>query len=183
MKRLCIPVLAPDRAVIRSLALAGLLCVATGCRQSGTAPESADAGKSPQETMLGMIVAEGLEVTLFAAEPDLRNPTAMDVDAQGRVASHTGPGCIPAAGHRRGDGYSVQANLMLGDEVPDAMARAYEGAEGPFAERLLTALRAAQEAGGDIRGKQSAALLVVRAKPSESWTPTRFRLSMLVGFT
>ena len=70
---------------IRSLALAGLLCVASGCRQPGTAPESADAGKSPQETMLGMAVAEGLEVTLFAAEPDLRNPTAMDVDAQGRV--------------------------------------------------------------------------------------------------
>lgn len=92
------------------------------------------------------------------------------VDAKGRVAAHTGKSCIPAAGHRVGDGYSVQANLMLHDVVPEAMARAYEAAEGPLAERMLAALRAAQQAGGDIRGKQSAALLVVRAAASaEPW--------------
>lgn len=93
------------------------------------------------------------------------------VDRAGRVAVHTGKGCIPAAGHRFGDGYSVQANLMLGDEVPDAMARAFETATGPLAERMLAALDAAQAVGGDLRGKQSAAILVVRGTPSaKPWT-------------
>ena len=93
------------------------------------------------------------------------------VDSRGRVAAHTGRGCIPGAGHRTGDGFSVQANLMLTDEVPDAMAEAFEASSGPLAERLVAALKAAQGAGGDIRGKQSAALLVVRAEPTERpWT-------------
>jgi uncharacterized Ntn-hydrolase superfamily protein len=92
------------------------------------------------------------------------------VDSTGRVAAHTGDKCIPGAGHVTGDGYSVQANLMLTDEVPGVMARAFEKAEGPLAERMLAALQAAQEVGGDIRGKQSAALLVVRAEASdEPW--------------
>lgn len=93
------------------------------------------------------------------------------VDAAGRVAVHTGERCIPGAGHQVGKGYSVQANLMLTDDVPAAMARAYEAAGGPLAERLLAALEAAQAAGGDVRGRQSAALLVVRARPSdEPWS-------------
>jgi uncharacterized Ntn-hydrolase superfamily protein len=93
------------------------------------------------------------------------------IDSKGRVAAHTGEGCIPGAGHRTGVGYSVQANLMLTDEVPDAMAEAFESARGPLAERMLSALAAAQAVGGDIRGKQSAALLVVRAAPSDKpWT-------------
>jgi uncharacterized Ntn-hydrolase superfamily protein len=93
------------------------------------------------------------------------------VDSLGRVGVHTGGKCIPFAGHRTGPGYSVQANLMLTDEVPDAMARAYESARGALAERLLAALEAAQAVGGDIRGKQSAALLVVRATPTKKpWT-------------
>jgi len=92
------------------------------------------------------------------------------VDAAGRVAAHTGQGCIPAAGHRIGDGYSVQANLMLTDEVPAAMARAFEASSGPLAERMLAALQAAQATGGDIRGKQSAAIVVAKAtKSSEPW--------------
>jgi len=118
-------------------------------------------GESAADALAALVAAD--------AHPEVRQVAF--VDAQGRVAAHTGPGCIPAAGHRTGDGYSVQANLMLGDEVPDGMARAYEAAQGPFAERLLAALRAAQEVGGDIRGKQSAALLVVRATPSDRpWT-------------
>jgi uncharacterized Ntn-hydrolase superfamily protein len=93
------------------------------------------------------------------------------VDSAGRAAAHTGTGCIPGAGHKIGEGYSVQANLMLTDDVPAAMAKAYEASSGPFAERLLSALRAAQQAGGDIRGKQSATVLVVRAEPSlKPWT-------------
>jgi len=107
---------------------------------------------------------------LLARDPHPEVRQVAFVDAAGRVAAHTGRGCIPAAGHRTGDGYSVQANLMLGHEVPDAMARAYESSSGPLAERLLAALEAAQLAGGDIRGKQSAALLVVRARASgEPW--------------
>jgi uncharacterized Ntn-hydrolase superfamily protein len=89
------------------------------------------------------------------------------VDSRGRVAVHTGERCIPGAGHRTGDGYSVQANLMLGHDVPERMAEAYEAARGPLAERMLAALQAAQRAGGDLRGRQSAALVVVRAEPSD----------------
>ena len=108
---------------------------------------------------------------LLAVDPHPEVRQVGMVDAQGRVAAHTGPGCIPAAGHRTGAGYTTQANLMLSREVPEAMAKAFEAARGPLAERLLAALEAAESVGGDIRGKQSAALLVVRAKPSEKpWT-------------
>jgi uncharacterized Ntn-hydrolase superfamily protein len=111
----------------------------------------------------------------FSAEQTLRALTTGDatpevrqaaiVDANGKVAAHTGARSIPAAGHRVGDGYSCQANLMEKDTVWDAMAEAYESTKGPLAERLMTALEAAEEQGGDIRGKQSAAMLVV-AGPS-----------------
>jgi uncharacterized Ntn-hydrolase superfamily protein len=108
---------------------------------------------------------------LLAKDPHPEVRQIAFVDAAGRVAAHTGASCIPAAGHRTGKGYSVQANLMLSHEVPDAMANAFESAKGSFAERLLAALEAAQAVGGDIRGKQSAALLVVRGKPSaKPWT-------------
>jgi uncharacterized Ntn-hydrolase superfamily protein len=86
------------------------------------------------------------------------------IDAEGRVAVHTGEGCIQAAGHHRGETYSVQANLMGRESVWPAMARAFEAAEGPLAERMLAALEAAEEEGGDVRGRQSAALLVVSGK-------------------
>lgn len=86
------------------------------------------------------------------------------VDSQGNVAVHTGAKCVPAAGHHIGDNYSVQANLMLNDRVWPAMAEAFEASKGPLAERMIAALEAAQEAGGDIRGKQSAAILIVRAE-------------------
>jgi uncharacterized Ntn-hydrolase superfamily protein len=108
---------------------------------------------------------------LLAADPHPEVRQVAFVDTRGRVAAHTGDMCIPGAGHRVGNGYSVQANLMLTDEVPDAMARAFDSAKGPLAERMLSALEAAQEAGGDIRGRQSAALLVVRAEASDKpWT-------------
>ncbi|TGE24550.1 DUF1028 domain-containing protein [Hymenobacter aquaticus] len=87
------------------------------------------------------------------------------VDARGNVATHTGKKCVDMAGHQQGNQFSVQANMMLTDKVWPAMAKAYEqNARLPFAERVLSALEAAQAAGGDIRGKQSAALLVVRGK-------------------
>jgi uncharacterized Ntn-hydrolase superfamily protein len=80
--------------------------------------------------------------------------------ASGPPAVHTGDGCIPFAGHRTGEDYSVQANMMASDTVPDAMAKAFEAATGHLAERILAALDAAQGEGGDIRGCQSAAILV-----------------------
>ena len=99
------------------------------------------------------------------------------IDAQGRVAAYTGAKDIPAAGHIVGDGYSVQANLMLNDKVWPAMARAFEDAKGDLAERMMAALEAAQEAGGDIRGRQSAALIVVTSKPTgKPWVDRVFDL-------
>ena len=86
------------------------------------------------------------------------------VDARGNVAAHTGHKCIAAAGHAIGDQFSAQANMMLNDNVWPAMAAAYEAASGPLAERLVAALQGAQAVGGDVRGKQSAALRVVRAE-------------------
>lgn len=86
------------------------------------------------------------------------------VDAQGNVAAFTGRGCVPEAGHQLGSAYSVQANMMLNDRVWPAMAETFEAGQGPLAERLVTALEAGQGVGGDIRGKQSAAILVVKGQ-------------------
>jgi uncharacterized Ntn-hydrolase superfamily protein len=95
------------------------------------------------------------------------------VDAKGTVATYTGKNCIPDAGHRTGSQYTVQANLMSNPTVWPAMAEAYEKAQGDLGERMLQALEAGQKAGGDIRGQQSAAILVVRAqstgKPWKDW--------------
>ena len=88
------------------------------------------------------------------------------IDAAGEIAAHTGESCIAEAGHIVGTDYSVQANLMLNDGVWPAMAEAFESTSGDLAERLLAALDAAQEAGGDIRGQQSAAMLIVRMEPT-----------------
>jgi uncharacterized Ntn-hydrolase superfamily protein len=109
----------------------------------------------------------------YSAEQALKSLTAGDpkaevrqcaiVDAAGNVAAHTGSKCIQAAGHKLGDGFSCQANLMEKDTVWDAMATAFESTDGLLAERMMAALEAAEAEGGDIRGKQSAAMLVVAA--------------------
>ena len=84
------------------------------------------------------------------------------IDTKGNVATHTGKNCIRYADHIQGSGYSVQSNMMLTDKVSKAMAVAFERSKGkPLADRLILALQAAQGAGGDIRGQQSAAVLVV----------------------
>ncbi len=99
------------------------------------------------------------------------------VDAQGRAATHTGSLCIPAAGGQQGKEYVVQANLMEKPTVWPAMARAYEGAKGDLAERLLAALDAAEAEGGDVRGRQSAAIVVVKAQASgRPWADRVFDL-------
>src|ERR1700737_804766 len=96
------------------------------------------------------------------------------VDARGEAAAHTGSGCIPHAGEGIGEGFSCQANMMATDTVPAAMADAYRDHGGDLPERLLAALDGAEDAGGDVRGRQSAALLVVPAA-GEAWR-TRFDL-------
>ncbi|MEX0893596.1 MAG: DUF1028 domain-containing protein [Gemmatimonadota bacterium] len=114
---------------------------------------------------------------LLAADPDEAVRQVGMVDARGNAAAHTGALAIREAGHRVGQGYAVHANMMLNPTVPAAMARAYEAAEGDLAARLLAALEAAQAEGGDIRGRQSAALLVVSGEPTgKPWLDRIFDL-------
>ncbi len=125
------------------------------------------AGRSAPETLKGLLAAdEGRDVRQVAM-----------IDAAGRVAAHTGAKCIPAAGDLVGTNFSVQANLMEKDTVWPAMAKAFEASRGDLAERMLAALEAAETQGGDIRGKQSAALLVVKGVPSgRPWQDRLFDL-------
>lgn len=94
--------------------------------------------------------------------PEIRQVAMIDV--HGNVSAHTGEKCIPDAGHYIGDNFSVQANLMLNKKVWPAMKEAYESAKGDLADRMLAAMQAAQDVGGDIRGRQSAAILIVKAE-------------------
>jgi uncharacterized Ntn-hydrolase superfamily protein len=89
----------------------------------------------------------------------------------GAPAAHTGRGCTAFAGHETGEHFSVQANMMASEEVWPAMAQAFAPATGPLARRMLAALRAAEGAGGDARGKQSAAMVVVPST-GEPWRKT-----------
>jgi len=99
------------------------------------------------------------------------------IDAQGRVDSWTGKNDIQAAGHIVGQNFAVQANLMLNEQIWPAMAHAFETTKGDLADRMLAALDAAQLAGGDIRGRQSAALIVVTGKPTgQAWKDRIFDL-------
>lgn len=118
-------------------------------------------GKSPQEALDALLVNDpGKEVRQVAI-----------LDTKGRVASHTGKNCIDDAGHLNGENFSVQANMMLNKNIVPAMEKAWKAnSELPLAERMVAVLKAAQQAGGDIRGKQSAALIVVEAKATdEPW--------------
>ena len=108
-------------------------------------------GKSPAEAL----------AELVAADDDSAYRQVAILDAQGRVAVHVGESCIPAAGFAAGDGFSAQANMVDSERVWQAMAEAFEGSEGPLAERLLSALDAAEDAGGDWRGRQAGGILVV----------------------
>jgi uncharacterized Ntn-hydrolase superfamily protein len=90
------------------------------------------------------------------------------VDGRGNVAVHTGADCIACAGDATGPSWSCQANMMERDTVPQAMSAAFDAAEGSLPERLMAALEAAEAEGGDVRGRQSAAMLVVPAE-GEPW--------------
>lgn len=111
------------------------------------------AGRSSQEVVDALVASDD--------HPEIRQVGV--VDAEGRAAAHTGAQCIPAAGHHVGDGFTVQGNLLASDTCWPAMADAYQAGlrEGaPFVERLLRAMEAAEGQGGDVRGRQSAALMV-----------------------
>ena len=108
----------------------------------------------------GAAPAEAL-ADLLAADRDPGVRQVGMVDAAGRTAAHTGTDCVAAAGHVTADGVSVQANMMERASVWPAMLEAYAGANGDLADRLVAALRAGEREGGDVRGRQSAALLVV----------------------
>ena len=99
------------------------------------------------------------------------------IDIKGNVAAHTGSRCIKYAGHIVGENYSVQANMMANSTVPKAMAVAFEKTKGDLADRMMAALEAAEAEGGDIRGKQSAAMVIVSGEPSGvDWKDTKLSL-------
>jgi uncharacterized Ntn-hydrolase superfamily protein len=124
----------------------------------------------------GKSAPDALRVLLAGDEGRDVRQVAM-IDTQGRVDAWTGKNDIQAAGHIVGKNYSVQANLMLNDKVWPAMSAAFESTQGDLADRMLAALDAAQAAGGDIRGRQSGALIVVTGKPTgQSWKDRIFDL-------
>lgn len=114
------------------------------------------AGKTAQEALTALLAADQHEGVRQVAM----------VDAWGNVAVHTGKKCIAEAGHHQGKNYSCQANMMEKNTVWDAMAKAFESTPGELVDRLLAALAAAEKEGGDIRGRQSAAIIVVNGKAS-----------------
>ncbi|MDJ0690088.1 MAG: DUF1028 domain-containing protein [Xenococcaceae cyanobacterium MO_188.B32] len=114
----------------------------------------------------GLTARQTLKALLASdRQPEIRQIAV--VDKQGNIAVHTGEKCVEAAGHRQGMYYSVQANLMLKNTVWDAMAETFETSSGDLAQRMIKALFAAQAEGGDMRGQQSAALLVVSSQYSD----------------
>jgi len=113
------------------------------------------------EMLQAGLTAEQALKALTAGDPHADVRQCAIVDAAGNVAAHTGAKCIPAAGHRLGEAFSCQANLMEKDTVWAAMADAFESTGGQLAERMMGALEAAEVEGGDIRGRQSAAMVVV----------------------
>lgn len=124
-------------------------------------------GFSPQEALDSLIAED--------SGRDFRQVAI--IDTKGRVAVYTGDKCIADAGHIKGEQFSVQANMMLDETVWPAMADAYRNAGGPLAERMVAALQAAQESGGDIRGQQSAAVLVVKGESTgKEWEDRKIDL-------
>ena len=112
------------------------------------------AGKTPEQALAGLV----------AADPLAANRQVSMLAADGTAAVHTGDACIPAAGHRIGDGVTAQANCVEGPQVWESMVDAFVEAEGSLQRRLLAALDAAEASGGDWRGRQAAGILVIPAE-------------------
>jgi uncharacterized Ntn-hydrolase superfamily protein len=112
--------------------------------------------------------------TLIAADAGHASRQLHIMDAKGRIAAYTGKDCVDWCGHLKGEGFSIAGNMLAGARVLDDTARAYLANAGlPFARRLIAAMRAGEEAGGDKRGKQSAALLIYG---TEEWSDLDLRV-------
>jgi len=121
-------------------------------------------GKSPRDVVAALIAAD-----------DGRESRQLHImDAKGEIAAHTGKDCVDWCGHIQGDGFSIAGNMLAGEQVLDDTAKAYVANENlPFPRRLIAALRAGEAAGGDKRGKQSAALLI---HDREEWSALDLRV-------
>ena len=121
-------------------------------------------GKSPQDVI----------ATLIAGDDGRESRQLHVMDASGRISAHTGRECVDWCGHVEGNGFSVAGNMLAGAAVLDDTAKSYVmGERLPFAQRLIAALKAGEAAGGDKRGKQSAALLI---HGSEEWSDLDLRV-------
>ena len=126
------------------------------------------------ELMSGGKSAGEALTALLSADPNSDSRQVAMVDSKGRVAAHTGSKCLPHAGHVTGRGFSCQGNIMRNERVWGAMKKAFEKNRAlPLAERMVSALEAAEEAGGDIRGKQSSAVVVVSSEPKPNYWEER----------
>jgi uncharacterized Ntn-hydrolase superfamily protein len=137
-------------------ALSGYGVIAT---QSMGEPMYGDLGL---DALRGGLTAPEALTALRSVDPHPERRQVAMVDTRGNLDVYTGSGCVAAAGHRIGDGCAALANMVVGPSVWDAMVERYEASDGPLAFRLLAALRAGEDAGGDFRGRRSAALLIVR---------------------
>ena len=124
----------------------------------------------------GMTATKALEILISQDDGEAVRQIGM-IDFNGNVTAHTGKRCIEHAGHIIGENYSVQANMMAKSTVPKAMANAFDNSKGDLADRMMAALEAAEAEGGDIRGKQSAAMLIVSGDPTGViWKDTKLSL-------
>lgn len=126
----------------------------------------------------GMTSKEALNTLLTKDDGKAVRQVAM-IDFNGNVAAHTGESCIEYAGHIIGENYSVQANVMTNNTVPKAMVNAFENSKGDLADKMMAALEAAETEGGDLRGKQSASMLIVSGSPTGvDWKDTKLNLTI-----
>jgi uncharacterized Ntn-hydrolase superfamily protein len=116
----------------------------------------------------GMAAEKVIDALVASDEGEHHRQVAV-VDAKGQAAAHSGAKCIPFFGHKVGEGYSVQANMMLNEGVPEVMSKAYEAAKGPLLNRIMLALEAAEAEGGDIRGSQSVAIVIYGSEDKSNW--------------
>ena len=124
----------------------------------------------------GLSPQQALDALLANDKGEMYRQVAF-LDVNGKVATHTGALCIDEAGHKQGKNFSVQANMMLNNTVWEAMAKAFENTKGTLSERILATLKAAEGEKGDIRGKQSASILIVKGQATGSkWEDTIMNL-------
>ena len=121
----------------------------------------------------GLTAEEALK-SLRAADKQIEVRQLGLIDAKGKAAAFTGKNCQAFAGHKTGENYACQGNILASEKVINDMATAFEQAKGPLAWRMMAALEAADKAGGDKRGKQSAGILVVRDKRGPNAIGDRF---------